>query len=56
MCCGAKVIGGIKIGNDVIIGANAVVVKDIPDHSIVAGIPAKIIKRRSSIDSSWERV
>ena len=56
ICCGAKVIGGIKIGNDVVIGANAVVVKDIPDHCIVAGIPAKIIKRRSSIDSPWEKV
>ena len=41
---GACVIGGIKIGNNVVIGANAVVTKDIPDNSVVVGNPAKIIK------------
>lgn len=50
---GAKIFGNIKIGDDVIIGANAVVTKDIPSHSIVAGISAKIIKRRESINSKW---
>lgn len=44
VCCGAKVIGGVHIGNNVVIGANAVVVKDIPDNVVVAGVPAKIIK------------
>lgn len=53
---GAKIIGGVTIGNDVIIGANAVVVKDVPDHSIVAGVPAKVIKTRTSEDMPWERV
>ena len=43
ICAGAKVIGGITIGNTVIIGANAVVNKSVPDHTIVGGIPAKII-------------
>lgn len=41
---GAKVLGPIKIGNNVIIGANAVVISNIPDNSVVAGIPAKIIR------------
>lgn len=41
---GARILGGITIGNNVIIGANAVVIKDVPDNSIVAGVPAKIIK------------
>lgn len=45
VCCGAKIIGGVKIGNNVLIGANAVVIKDIPDNTIVAGIPAKVISR-----------
>lgn len=45
ICCGAKVIGGVVIGNNVIVGANAVVLTDVPDNSIVAGIPAKVIKR-----------
>lgn len=41
---GAKVLGKINVGNNVIIAPNAVVVKDVPDNAIVAGIPAKIIK------------
>jgi len=40
---GAKVIGGIKIGNNVQIGANAVVLCDVPDNSIVVGVPGKVI-------------
>lgn len=40
---GAKVLGGIEIGSHCIIGANAVVTKDIPDFSVVAGIPGKVI-------------
>ncbi|MDE6145301.1 MAG: serine acetyltransferase, partial [Muribaculaceae bacterium] len=41
---GAIVFGGISIGNNVVIGANAVVNKPIPDNAIVAGIPAKVIR------------
>jgi len=43
---GAKVLGRIRIGNDVIIGANAVVVKDVPDFAVVGGVPARVIKIR----------
>lgn len=50
--CGAKVLGGITIGDDVLIGANAVVVSDVPSHCIVAGVPAKIIKRRDE-EGNW---
>lgn len=53
---GAKVIGGVTIGDDVIIGANAVVVKDVPSHSIVAGVPARVIKTRNSITEKWAKV
>lgn len=53
---GAKVIGGVKVGDDVIIGANAVVVKDVPSHSIVAGVPAKVIKTRNSTTGKWAKV
>lgn len=38
------IIGGVKIGDNVVVGAGAVVVKDIPDNCIVAGNPAKIIR------------
>lgn len=40
---GAKIIGDITIGKHALIGANAVVTKDVPDYAIVAGIPARII-------------
>lgn len=42
---GAKVIGGVHIGDNVIVAPNSVVIKDIPDNSVVSGIPAIIIKR-----------
>jgi serine O-acetyltransferase len=43
---GAKVIGGIRIGNNVSIGANAVVLCDVPDNCIAVGVPA-VVKLRS---------
>lgn len=43
---GCKVIGAINVGSNVIIGANAVVTKDVPDNCTVAGVPAKILNRR----------
>lgn len=47
--CGAKVLGNITIGNHVKIGANAVVLTDIPDNVTVVGIPGKIINDKASI-------
>ena len=41
--CGSKILGPIKIGNNVKIGANAVVLKDVPDNSTIVGVPGKII-------------
>lgn len=41
------VIGSITIGNNVTIAAGAVVIKDVPDNAIVAGVPAKIVKMKS---------
>lgn len=46
---GAKILGNIKIGNNVIIGANSVVINDIPSNTIVAGVPAKVIKENIDI-------
>ena len=40
---GAKIIGAINIGNNVAIGANCVVTKDIPDNAVVVGVPGKVI-------------
>ncbi len=44
---GAKILGNIKIGDHVKIGANSVVLKSVPDHSIVVGIPGKVIKKKT---------
>lgn len=41
---GAKVLGNVRIGNRVKIGANAVVTKDLPDGATAVGIPARVIK------------
>ena len=41
---GAKILGAITIGDDVKIGANAVVTKDLPDGATAVGVPAKVIK------------
>lgn len=43
---GAKVLGRIRIGNNVHIGANAVVTRDVPDDCIAVGVPAVIKPRR----------
>jgi serine O-acetyltransferase len=45
---GSKILGAVKIGNDVVIGANAVVTRDVPDNAVAGGIPAKIINYKSS--------
>lgn len=47
---GARIFGAITIGNDVAIGANAVVTKDLPDNAVAVGIPAKIISYQGSQD------
>lgn len=44
LCAGAKIIGSVRIGDYAVVGANAVVTKDVPDHTIVAGVPARIIR------------
>ena len=43
---GAKLLGPIRIGNDVAIGANAVVLCDVPDGCIAVGVPAQVKMRR----------
>jgi serine O-acetyltransferase len=45
---GAKLLGNIRIGNHVRIGANAVVITDVPDHCIAVGVPAVVKPRRVS--------
>lgn len=47
---GAKIIGDITVGNDVVIGANAVLTKSVPNRAVVVGIPAKIVSMKGSFD------
>lgn len=42
---GSTILPGITIGENAVVGAGSVVTKDVPDNSIVAGNPAKFIKR-----------
>ena len=44
---GAKVLGGISIGDHVKIGAGSVVVKTVPDNSTVVGIPGRVVRMRT---------
>jgi serine O-acetyltransferase len=43
---GAKILGNIKIGDNVRIGAGSVVVHPVPDHSTVVGIPGRVVRMR----------
>jgi serine O-acetyltransferase len=44
---GAKVLGNIRIGNHVKVGAGSVVVHPVPDHSTVVGIPGRVVRQRT---------
>ena len=50
--CGARILGPIRIGKGAFIGANAVVLSDVPAGAVVSGIPAKIHTRRSDGEHS----
>ena len=46
---GAKILGKIRIGNNVSIGANAVVITDVPDNHIAVGVPARILPQKKGV-------
>lgn len=48
IAAGAIVLDGVKIGKHAIVGAGAVVVKDINENGIVAGVPARLLRSRTS--------
>lgn len=45
---GAKIVGAVRVGDNAAIGANSVVTRDVPDHGVVAGVPAQLISRQGS--------
>lgn len=46
---------GASIGKGCVIGANAVVLTDIPDYSVAVGVPAKVVKQYNSETKQWEK-
>lgn len=49
----AIILPGVKIGKGAVVAAGAVVVKDVPDYSIVGGVPAKVIGERANKNPSY---
>jgi glycosyltransferase involved in cell wall biosynthesis len=54
--CRALIMPGVRIGDDVIVGAGAVVTKDVPSHSVVAGNPAQVVRTGIDLSKACRRV
>lgn len=52
---GAQIMSGVTIGKQSVVAAGSIVTKDVPDYSIVAGNPAKVIKRYNQENKKWEK-
>ena len=52
---GSKVFGDIHVGNNAVVGASSLVLKDVPPGAIVAGIPAKVVKEREESSENQSR-
>ena len=50
VCLGASVIHGMSVGKQTVIGAGALVVKDIPEYCVAFGVPARVIRKRKKGD------
>lgn len=52
----SSILPNVKIGDHSVVGANAVVTKDVPPYCVVVGNPARIIKKYNKLKKQWERV
>jgi serine O-acetyltransferase len=48
IACGVCVLGNVRVGHDRVLGANAVVLSDIPPYSVAVGAPARVVKQLSA--------
>lgn len=48
MYAGSKIVGKVHVGNNVVVGANAVVINDVPDNAVMVGIPARVVSLNAS--------
>jgi acetyltransferase-like isoleucine patch superfamily enzyme len=53
---GSTILPNVRIGKHVVVGANSVVTKDVEDYSVVAGIPARVIKKFNFEIGQWIKV
>jgi serine O-acetyltransferase len=53
---GAKIIGRVSVGNNVRIGANAVVVKDVPDNCVVVNQPSRVIQKNVRLNNKYSGI
>lgn len=52
---GVRIQAGTKLGKGCIVGANSVVRGDFPDHCMIVGAPARIVKRYDFVSGQWQR-
>lgn len=52
---GAKIQAGTRLGDQCVVGTNAVVRGDFPDHCVIVGVPARIVKRYDQDSRSWRK-
>lgn len=50
---GAIILGGVTVGRGAVVAAGAVVSKPVPDHAVVGGVPARLLRQRGVLDNSF---